>query len=102
MKRRLHLLAPLAVVAASLATTVMGATPALAASGPYGGSAFVDRVHLEAVEIPGTLEVADLSVAPAHAQVSSTGLAAPLAPANAHARATNHTRGCERLGPVRG
>lgn len=64
------------------------ATPVAAATGPYGGNAFVDLVHLTAVQAaPGTL--ADVSVAPAQADVFSTGLPAPFAPARSHARSSN-------------
>ena len=58
-------------------------------AGSYGGSAFVDLVHLDAVEIPGTIKAVDLSVAPARADVASSGLAAPLAPARSWSRGTN-------------
>ena len=58
-------------------------------AGSYGGSAFVDLVHLDAVEIPGTIKAVDLSVAPARAEVESAGLAAPLAPARSWSRGTN-------------
>ncbi|HUQ40268.1 MAG TPA: hypothetical protein VM030_08945 [Acidimicrobiales bacterium] len=64
------------------------AAPAAAATGPYGGNAFVDLVHLTAVEgAPGIL--ADVSVAPAKADVLSTGLPAPTGPARSYARSTN-------------
>ena len=74
---------------AGLVAATSAPVTAQSAPGGYGGSAFVDLVHLDAMEIPGTLKVADLSVAPAQADVASVGLDAPLAPARAFSRGTN-------------
>lgn len=72
-----------------LVAVVGGPVRSQTAPGGYGGSAFVDLVHLDALEIPGTLQVVDLSVAPAQADVASVGLDAPRAPARAYSRGTN-------------
>lgn len=80
-----------AVIASFLGLVAVTGGPVRSQSAPggYGGSAFVDLVHLDAVEIPGTIKAVDLSVAPAEALVASTGLDAPLAPARSWSRGTN-------------
>ena len=74
---------------AGLAAITGGPARSETAPGGYGGSAFVDLVHLDALEIPGTLKVVDLSVAPARADVASVGLDAPRGPARSYSRGTN-------------
>lgn len=74
---------------AGLVATAGGPVQAQTAPGGYGGSAFVDLVHLDALEVPGSIKVVDLSVSPARADVASVGLNAPLAPARSYSRATN-------------
>ncbi|HUR49354.1 MAG TPA: hypothetical protein VMY88_07515 [Acidimicrobiales bacterium] len=69
---------------AGLVAIAGGPVQAQTAPNGYGGSASVDLVHLDAVEIPGTIKVADLSVAPADAFVSSQTV-----PGHAVSRATN-------------
>lgn len=80
-----------AVVAALAGLAVMTGGPVRSQTAPggYGGSAFVDLVHLDALDIPGTVQVVDLSVAPAQADVASVGLDAPRAPARSYSRGTN-------------
>jgi hypothetical protein len=81
-----------AAIAASPAIFIMTAAPARAATGPYGGNATGDLVHVEAVKVPGSLDpgLADAHVAPSTALVQSNGLGAgPYAGKRSAARATN-------------
>ena len=87
---RVFLVAALVAAFSGFAAVTGGPVQSQASpAGSYGGSASVDLVHLDAVEIPGTIKAVDLSVAPARADVESAGLAAPLAPARSHSRGTN-------------
>ncbi|HUR78924.1 MAG TPA: hypothetical protein VMZ22_13330 [Acidimicrobiales bacterium] len=70
----------------------MTAAPARAATGPYGGNATGDLVHVEAVNIPGSLDpgLADAHLAPSTARVQSSGLGAgPYQGKRSAARAAN-------------
>ncbi len=60
-----------------------------ATTGSYGGSASADLVTLDALDIPGTMDLANAQVAPALAQVSSTGSLPGSAQAYAHATNLN-------------
>ncbi len=82
--------AGLAALVAVPALFVANAMPAKAATGPYGGSATGDLVHVLAAGIPGALDpgLADAHVAPSKALVNSAGLAAPYAGKRSAARAT--------------
>jgi hypothetical protein len=71
------------------ALSIAAAAPSQAATGPYGGNASGDLVHIQAVNAPGIEPgVADAHVALSNAQVNSSGLAAP-AGKRSYARATN-------------
>jgi hypothetical protein len=82
-----------AAVAATLAVPVVfaiSAAPARAATGPYGGQAVGDLVHVQAVNSPDLAPgLADAHLAPSSALVKSDGLAAPYAGKRSAARATN-------------
>jgi uncharacterized repeat protein (TIGR01451 family) len=56
------------------------------AATPYSGSANTDLVHANVLNIPDTVQLAEASVAPAVAEMSSAGVAGG---GNAHSRATN-------------
>jgi uncharacterized repeat protein (TIGR01451 family) len=56
------------------------------AAGPYGGSASSDIVHAKALNLPGAVQLADVSVAPSVAEMNSAGVKGG---GNAHSRATN-------------
>ncbi|HVV35024.1 MAG TPA: hypothetical protein VHC63_00355 [Acidimicrobiales bacterium] len=70
---------------------VFNAAPARAATGPYGGQATGDLVHVNAADFPGVLDpgLADAHIAPSAALVKSDGLAAPYAGKRSAARAAN-------------
>ena len=91
--------ASVAFLLASAATVVMTTPSAQAAitptppatigAGGYGGFATGDIVHLNAVTIPGTLQVANLGLAPATTAVASTGSIPAAAGKQSYARAAN-------------
>jgi uncharacterized repeat protein (TIGR01451 family) len=56
------------------------------APGPYSGSADSDLVHAQALNIPEQVQLAEASVAPSVAEMSSTGVEGG---GNSHSRATN-------------
>jgi uncharacterized repeat protein (TIGR01451 family) len=60
--------------------------PAAAAANDYSGSAYSDIVHLQALNIPDTFELAEAAIAPSTAEMNSAGVAGG---GNAHARALN-------------
>ena len=59
---------------------------ALAAYGPFSGSASSDIVHVQALNIPDALELAEVAIAPAMAEMNSAGVPGG---GNSHARALN-------------
>jgi uncharacterized repeat protein (TIGR01451 family) len=75
--RRIHRARPAAFfgTAALVATTcgafVVSAPVALAATGSFSGSAAADLVHLDALNVPGTIDVANLKVAPVTSAAST-------------------------------
>ncbi|MEY2399421.1 MAG: hypothetical protein QOJ00_2595 [Actinomycetota bacterium] len=91
MRIRRWTTAGLAALVAVPALFVANAGPAHAATGPYGGSATGDLVHVLAAGIPGALDPAlvDAHVAPSKALVNSAGLGSPYAGKRSAARATN-------------
>lgn len=90
MRIRRWATAGLAALTAVPALFVATANPAKAATGPYGGSASGDLVHVNALDtIPSLPGLADLHLAPSTALVNSAGLAAPYAGKRSAARAAN-------------
>src|SRR5687768_4827684 len=75
-----------AVLALGLAGLWAPRIAAAQAAGPYTGSADSDLVHLQALNIPDQIQLAEASVAPSVAEMSSTGVEGG---GNAHSRATN-------------
>ena len=57
-----------------------------AETGTYGGAANTDLVHVQALNIPDTIQLAEAAVAPTSAEMASKGVAGG---GNAHSRATN-------------
>jgi hypothetical protein len=78
MRFRRWATAGLAATLAVPAIFAFTAAPARAATGPYGGNATGDLVHVQAVNLPGALDpgLADAHLAPSTALVKSDGLAA--------------------------
>lgn len=76
------------VLAAALAAIGLAVPSSGAADNAFEASAAVDLVHLNAVNIPGTIQIAEASVSPARAAANSAGLADP-AGKNSYARAAN-------------
>jgi hypothetical protein len=69
---------------------VATASPAQAATGPYGGNANGDLIHVNVLStIPTIPGLADVHVAPSKSLVNSAGLAAPYAGKRSAARAAN-------------
>jgi uncharacterized repeat protein (TIGR01451 family) len=60
-----------ALVATTCGAFVVSAPVALAATGSFSGSAAADLVHLDAVNIPGTIDIANLKVAPVTSAAST-------------------------------
>lgn len=75
----------LALVAA-LAGLWVPVQNAQAATGTFSGKAYSDIVHVQAVNIPGALQVAEAAVAPATAEMSTKGVPGGK---NSHAHALN-------------
>ncbi len=59
---------------------------ASAAASDYSGSAYSDIVHVQALNLPDTLELAEAAIAPSTAEMSSAGVAGG---GNSHAHALN-------------
>ena len=90
MRIRRWATAGLAALTAVPVLFVATATPAKAATGPYGGSATGDLAHVNVLStIPTGPGLADVHVAPAKSLVKSDGLAAPYAGKRSAARAAN-------------
>ena len=90
MRFRRWATAGLAALTAVPAVFALTAAPARAATGPYGGQATGDLVHVNAVNSPAIAPgLADAHVAPSSALVKSDGLAAPYAGKRSAARAAN-------------
>lgn len=90
MRIRRWATAGLAALTAVPALFVATASPADAATGPYGGNANGDLVHVNVLStIPSGPGLADVHVAPSKALVNSAGLAAPYASKRSAARAAN-------------
>ncbi len=89
MRTRRWATAGLAALTAVPALFVATANPAKAATGPYGGNAVADLVHVNALNtIPALPGLADVHVARSSAEVNSVGLVGNTAKRSA-ARATN-------------
>jgi uncharacterized repeat protein (TIGR01451 family) len=65
------LLGTAALIATTCGAFVVTAPVAQAATGAYSGTAAADLVHVDAVNIPGTVDVANLKVAPVTSAVST-------------------------------
>ncbi len=90
MRIRRWATAGLAALTAVPALFVATASPAKAATGPYGGNAVGDLVHVNVLStIPVAPGLADVHVAPSKALVNSSGLSAPYASKRSAARAAN-------------
>jgi uncharacterized repeat protein (TIGR01451 family) len=74
------------VLALGLAGLWIPQQSASAAYGPFSGSAYSDIVHVQALNLPDALELAEVAVAPSTAEMNSAGVAGG---GNSHARALN-------------